>query len=1623
MSTFHTLRDQIQLLRSEQVERKEDLFLILEEIERLKPRLTRSVNSTTSTSTSTGSVKGKSPLPAKMKELGQLTPGGGLQTPNPIDLKNSELQKRLKLLDGTKGLLTTRINDITALLQDLFNQLWTLGSPQELVKNWEDAFPVLLLPIRVETRFLDDTQTGNKYLGVRFLPDDIFVDTHERTLTADEINAGKTFWTLLWDALGSTEEAREETRKGAWRALATGSGTGRAAYIILQTRPGNWPADESLPAPTEGPVYPALNFKNGSWRQPPRTYTLPDKFVVRLHSGAVSREFTGNRITAYPLVLGPDPRSEEPLFEEENGVLKIDPAIKWMFDFDQAVQEGMAVRIPLSAAEYNNGFDKVLVLGLRLTADAAEGQSLIQGLVDSHHYGSAGFGLLPQGTPTNNTTGKPSGFSAFRPDLEFAYSVEQKDNLIDNLSSVAKDHWKDGQWLAFGLGIDESFLQHIPFADCADRLEAMAMNKALWPATLGYYFKHLLVHWGSLDNNTLALPDIETLKTFFIQHISGRGSLPAFRVGNQPYGILPATAYSRMKWDAADGFAGQITKAMVFFRESWKKKVTGVNTVGTPNSNWQQNFLNILGLHAGSVEYHQRITIGPLLYFQFLINISAASSYTWLGDKLNRAQQIINSINNLDPANDLMSQISRASMLTWFPFGNQIKGDLITSDPLSESDSLRDDYIKFLSDQANTPVIVRNYLIGQSYSNTLLYQLLRHAFLLEIWEILWDKDNKKKWVDQEYLNLFPGSQCDSIWYHYANKDGYLNEASLNYLYSNPRYQALLGSVAGLLTNDHSLPTEKLERLLTEHLDICTYRIDAWYSGLADYRLNKMRSAEPKGAFLGAFGWLLNVRRDPPRQVVPQSEIPSQLTNTGETYPLTYETGNAGFIHAPSIAQATTGAVLREGYLSNDRKAMEVNISSKRVRLAREVIQGIQNGQELGALLGYRFEKSLHEKSAAIIGLELDKYIYPLRKKFPLTADADPNRQNAVEANNVVHGLNLIQAYRNGNASIQNFTAATGNDLLEIHNTLDELENIIDAIADLTMAEAVHQSVLGNHPRAGALLNSIGDGKLIPDPDFIETPRTGTALTQRVGLLFNAAQPASAPWKGAPKTPRANAAPHLNAWAGQLAPDPALVKCKVSYLENQGMADETEHEDEITLKDLAIQPIDLLFLLNSPPEDGQSELARRITYVFRSVKSLKRDVPVKIDFRNREGWTPDEKTFFEISALAKSMYKILTDSQVMNPGHLVNASVLETATGPIDYDLPELEKRLDAINLADLVSNLSAQYAIVSGFTDVVTKNQKLQVDKLRKILMSASLFGITGSIPAGCLDYESPYIVELLAQSGRVIAELTRRQTAVTNALQPASLDPVIRLEKLTEAIKCALGKELPVIPCFKTINYEDIKSGYSQRDSLLRASSSPLVVEDWLRGVAKVREKIKNWQMFTLLQESLGNQTADHGLIPLQMPYQANDQWLGVDFDEDKINIAGDPLSIVLNLPDGFPPNADTYCCGLVLDEWVEKIPYRSETTGIAFNYDEPNAEPPQALLLAIPPEVTGKWTWDDLMDTLNETLEMAQIRAVDPDLLGRSPGSEFNPFLPGVVSAITSDRRQTVALNFADLNATTLS
>ncbi|MEM7040367.1 MAG: hypothetical protein AAF570_25600, partial [Bacteroidota bacterium] len=104
-----------------------------------------------------------------------------------------------------------------------------------------------------------------------------------------------------------------------------------------------------------------------------------------------------------------------------------------------------------------------------------------------------------------------------------------------------------------------------------------------------------------------------------------------------------------------------------------------------------------------------------------------------------------------------------------------------------------------------------------------------------------------------------------------------------------------------------------------------------------------------------------------------------------------------------------------------------------------------------------------------------------------------------------------------------------------------------------------------------------------------------------------------------------------------------------------------------------------------------------------------------------------------------------------------------------------------------------------------------------------------------------------------------------------------------------------------------------------------------------------------------------------------------------------GDALSLVNIFAPDLQPEAPQV--GLVLDEWTEAIPLKRNNTGVALHYNQPDAKPPQSILLCLCPRIGGTWDYNTLIRVILSTFQMARMRAVDPDMVKESSYAQMLP------------------------------
>ena len=119
-------------------------------------------------------------------------------------------------------------------------------------------------------------------------------------------------------------------------------------------------------------VFPDLDKKAGKeqgWSQATRVNILPERLALIRYKGTTPMEPIFGNAIPYPLFTSPDPSDAGAQFKpNDEGDLEFGDSIKWVADFDKAVQSGMGFRINLGPDELD-GFTRLLVVGVKLGAD------------------------------------------------------------------------------------------------------------------------------------------------------------------------------------------------------------------------------------------------------------------------------------------------------------------------------------------------------------------------------------------------------------------------------------------------------------------------------------------------------------------------------------------------------------------------------------------------------------------------------------------------------------------------------------------------------------------------------------------------------------------------------------------------------------------------------------------------------------------------------------------------------------------------------------------------------------------------------------------------------------------------------------------------------------------------------------------------------------------------------------------------------------------------------------------------------------------------------------------------------------------------------------------------------
>ena len=171
--------------------------------------------------------------------------------------------------------------------------------------------------------------------------------------------------------------------------------------------------------------------------------------------------------------------------------------------------------------------------------------------------------------------------------------------------------------------------------------------------------------------------------------------------------------------------------------------------------------------------------------------------------------------------------------------------------------------------------------------------------------------------------------------------------------------------------------EERRLLLCETLDCCSHRLDAWITAAASRRLARHARRRRRGAPSSAPTAGSRTSSCARPSAAGQIDGRSTCCTTAATAATSTRPGSP--TPRPPASCAAGGSPIAAAIPNNE--ALDIDLSSTRMRDALSLLDGMRRGQSLGALLGYRLERRLHERSGG--GLELDRFIYVLRTLAPL----------------------------------------------------------------------------------------------------------------------------------------------------------------------------------------------------------------------------------------------------------------------------------------------------------------------------------------------------------------------------------------------------------------------------------------------------------------------------------------------------------------------------------------------------------------------------------------------------------------------------------------------------------------
>jgi hypothetical protein len=429
-----------------------------------------------------------------------------------------------------------------------------------------------------------------------------------------------------------------------------------------------------------------------------------------------------------------------------------------------------------------------------------------------------------------------------------------------------------------------------------------------------------------------------------------------------------------------------------------------------------------------------------------------------------------------------------------------------------------------------------------------------------------------------------------------------------------------------------------------------------------------------------------------------------------------------------------------------------------------------------------------------------------------------------------------------------------------------------------------------------------------------------------------------------------------------------------------------------LSDLGLRPLDLVALAAAKPGGATPQLDALVLDAARTKFGAEAaGESLQLDARRGPDWKVNESSLGDLRVLAARARQLIASARSLDARDLQALN----GVGDSGIDATEIEARANKASTA------------LAGATKKLAKlaaQAAPDATALRAALKTLGGYGIGSAMPVGVGTTPAA----LTAQAALAAREAQQRIAACNALVAAAGADAARRASVAAQKLAALFSSGFVALPRFSAASGAELNASLAATESL--QGGDALAVLPWFARMQRVREGIARLGASLHAAEATG--TGERmNLAVAQLPHVDGARWTALPETAAQPISAG-CLSLVVQSPAAV--DATRPMAGLMIDEWVEVVPSRSETTGIAFQHDAPDSRAPQAILLAVPPVPGAAWTAWNLHRLLLETLDAAKLRAVDAEALdnaalnpvtGAQAVGEVAHFLPALYFAVNVD------------------